>query len=72
MAGLDPGIYPLRKKFLRRRWTRGSSPRVTDWRHIYLDMKPTMFDPEGAHLVAELVSICSRTSATSMRSAASS
>jgi orotate phosphoribosyltransferase len=21
---------------------------------MYLDMKPTMFDPEGAHLVAEL------------------
>src|SRR5262249_41039337 len=23
--------------------------------NYYLDMKPTMFDPEGAHLVAELV-----------------
>jgi len=29
IAGLDPAIHPLRKKFLRRRWTRGSSPRVT-------------------------------------------
>jgi hypothetical protein len=29
IAGLDPAIHPLRKKFLRRGWTRGSSPRVT-------------------------------------------
>jgi len=29
MAGLDPAIHLLRKEFLRRRWTRGSSPRVT-------------------------------------------
>ena len=29
IAGLDPAIHPLRKMFLRRGWTRGSSPRVT-------------------------------------------
>jgi hypothetical protein len=30
IAGLDPAIHPFRKKALmRRRWTRGSSPRVT-------------------------------------------
>jgi hypothetical protein len=29
IAGLDPAIHPFRKKFLRRGWTRGSSPRVT-------------------------------------------
>jgi hypothetical protein len=29
IAGLDPAIHPVRKKVLRRRWTRGSSPRVT-------------------------------------------
>jgi hypothetical protein len=29
MAGLDPAIHLLREEFLRRRWTRGSSPRVT-------------------------------------------
>jgi hypothetical protein len=29
IAGLDPAIHLLRKKFLRRGWTRGSSPRVT-------------------------------------------
>ena len=28
-AGLDPAIHPVRKRFLRRSWTRGSSPRVT-------------------------------------------
>ena len=27
--GLDPAIHPLRKNLMRRRWTRGSSPRVT-------------------------------------------
>ena len=30
IAGLDPAIHPFRKKpLMRRRWTRGSSPRVT-------------------------------------------
>src|SRR5262249_11171277 len=29
IAGLDPAIHPLRKKFLPRRWTPGSSPGVT-------------------------------------------
>jgi predicted TIM-barrel fold metal-dependent hydrolase len=30
IAGLDPAIHPLRKKYVfRSRWTRGSSPRVT-------------------------------------------
>jgi hypothetical protein len=29
IAGLDPAIHLLRKSILRRRWTRGSSPRVT-------------------------------------------
>jgi len=30
IAGLDPAIHHLHSKsFLRRRWTRGSSPRVT-------------------------------------------
>jgi iron(III) transport system substrate-binding protein len=29
IAGLDPAIHPLRKGSTRKRWTRGSSPRVT-------------------------------------------
>jgi hypothetical protein len=29
IAGLDPAIHLLRKSVLRRRWTRGASPRVT-------------------------------------------
>ena len=30
IAGLDPAIHPVREKLLRKRWTRGSSPRVTE------------------------------------------
>src|SRR5439155_20422624 len=30
IAGLDPAIHPARKKSLRRGWTRGSSPGVTE------------------------------------------
>jgi hypothetical protein len=29
IAGLDPAIHPTSENVLRRRWTRGSSPRVT-------------------------------------------
>jgi hypothetical protein len=29
IAGLDPAIHLLSQSVLRRRWTRGSSPRVT-------------------------------------------
>jgi hypothetical protein len=29
IAGLDPAIHLLRTNLMRRRWTRGSSPRVT-------------------------------------------
>jgi hypothetical protein len=29
IAGLDPAIHPLLKRLLRRRWMRGSSPRMT-------------------------------------------
>src|SRR5262245_38294565 len=38
IAGLDPAIHPLRKMSLRRRWTRGSSPRVTG-----RGLRPTLF-----------------------------
>jgi hypothetical protein len=31
-CGLDPAIHRLRKDFLRRRWMRGSSPRMTNER----------------------------------------
>jgi orotate phosphoribosyltransferase len=57
MANADTARARLVEIVKRRSFSSGAETRLVSGRasSFYFDMKPTMLDPEGAHLVAELV-----------------
>src|SRR5215475_1531749 len=55
IAGLDPAIHQLRKMLLAKRWTRGSSPRVTQSKKDPEQAKGAGDEPVRRAVVAELV-----------------